>query len=147
MKNQDYNAVITVNKSLKDVFKNISNVSKWWTENLEGSSEKLNDIFTVHFGETFVNFKIIEVIPDKKIVWHVTDCDLLWLKDKKEWNDTKMSFELSTENNSTKMSFTHIGLVPKIECYNDCVKGWDQFIKGSLFKLITEGKGLPERKK
>jgi hypothetical protein len=37
----------------------------------------------------------------------------------------------------------HIGLVPEIECYTSCVKGWDQYVKGSLFKLLTEGKGLP----
>jgi len=41
---------------------------------------------------------------------------------------------------------THIGLVPGIECYNDCEKGWDHYIRDCLFKLITTHKGIPERK-
>ena len=145
MKKQDYNTIITTDKTAKQAFKSISNVSKWWTENLEGQSQKLDDIFTVRFGETFVAHKIVEVVPDKKVVWQVTDCYLHWLKDKKEWKGTRMSFEVSTKNNSTQINFTHIGLVPEIECYDGCAKGWNQYVKESLFKLITEGKGLPDK--
>jgi len=57
-----------------------------------------------------------------------------------------MSFELSTEKNSTTIHFTHIGLVPEFECFDSCVKGWDQYVKGSLLKLLTEGKGQPQLK-
>ncbi len=147
MENQNYNAVITVNANANEAFNSINSVSKWWTENLEGSLQNLNDVFTVNFGETFATIKILEVVANKKVVWHVTDCYLHWLTDKTEWKDTKMIFELSTEGNSTQISFTHVGLVPNVECYNDCRKGWDQYIKGSLFKLITEGKGIPEKRK
>jgi Activator of Hsp90 ATPase homolog 1-like protein len=146
MKKENYNAVITAKVSTHEAFGNINQVSKWWTENIEGRSEKLNDIFTVRFGETFVTFKITELVPDQKLVWLVTDCNLHWLQDKKEWKGTKISFELSGEKNMTQISFTHIGLTPGIECFNDCRKGWDQYIKDSLFRLITEGKGLPEKK-
>ena len=52
-------------------------------------------------------------------------------------------FEIVPANNSTKINFTHIGLQPQVECYNDCVKGWDQYVKGSLLELITKGKGQP----
>ncbi len=58
-----------------------------------------------------------------------------------------MSFEITTKGNSTQIDFTHIGLVPEVECYNDCVKGWNQYVKDSLLKLITEGKGQPAKKK
>jgi len=112
MKKQDYNATITTNESAKEVFKNISDISKWWTENIEGNSQNLNGVFTVRFGETFVTFKTIEVVPDKKIVWLVTDCNLHWLKDKKDWNNTKLNLELTTDNDVRQINFTHIGLVP-----------------------------------
>ena len=46
---------------------------------------------------------------------YVTDCFLSWLKDKTEWTNTKMSFEISTENNLTIIHFTHIGLEPQVE--------------------------------
>ena len=32
---------------------------------------------------------------------------------------------------------------PEVECYNACSDAWGQNIKGSLFKLLTEGKGMP----
>ena len=84
MKKQDYTTTITVNATAQKAFNSINSVSKWWTENLEGSSQKLNDEFTVRFGETFITIKIVELIPDKKILWHVIDCYKHWLKDKKE---------------------------------------------------------------
>lgn len=147
MNKKDYNATITANIPVREAFKYINRVSAWWSENLKGRSENLNDIFTVHFefGDTFT-IKIIEVVIDKKIVWLVTDCNLTWVKDSKEWKGTKMIFEISPENNSANISFTHVGLVPQIECYDGCVNGWDQYIKGSLFKLLTEGKGQPDKK-
>jgi hypothetical protein len=147
METKDYSATIVVDKKTNEVFKSINSVSKWWVEDLEGSSENLDDVFKIHFsGGNFVTHKIVEFVPGKKVVWQVTDCYLEWLTDKTEWTDTKMSFEISADDNKTKINFTHIGLVPEIECYDMCVKGWDQYIKGSLFKLITEGAGQPQKK-
>ncbi|MFI5134394.1 MAG: SRPBCC domain-containing protein [Chitinophagales bacterium] len=147
MNKQDYNAIITVNATAEKAFNNIKSVSKWWGTNFEGSSQKSGDVFTIRFGKTWVTFEIAEVVPDKKIAWLVTDCNLEWIKDKKEWKGTKMLFKISAKDNATQISVTHIGLVPGIECYNDCVKGWNFHLKESLFKLITEGKGMPDTTK
>lgn len=146
MKKQDYNATIVVKTTAAEAFKYINHVSAWWTENLEGSSARLNDVFTVRFGETFVTFRITEFVPAKKVVWLVTDSNLHWLYDKKEWNGTSVRFELSGEKDATSIHFTHIGLLPGIECYNNCKRGWDEHIKDSLFGLISEGKGLPQKR-
>jgi hypothetical protein len=135
---------MTVNAAAQEVFKSINSVSKWWTDDLEGSSQKLNDEFTVHFGEVHVSTqKVVELIPGKKVVWLVTDSKLNFIKNQQEWNNTTISFELSDHGNKTQINFTHLGLVPAIECYKDCTKGWDYYIKGSLLKLLTEGKGTP----
>jgi hypothetical protein len=146
MKKQDYSTSITVNATAQEAFKSINSVSKWWTEDLEGRSQKPNDEFTVHFGETFITMKIVELVPDKKIVWHVTDCYKHWLKDKKEWKDTKMNWKISSKKGATQITFTHIGLVPGLECYDGCENAWGQYIKGSLLKLLTKGKEVPELK-
>ncbi|HWY98938.1 MAG TPA: SRPBCC domain-containing protein, partial [Bacteroidia bacterium] len=71
---QDFSYSITVNAPAKEAMKKISQVNLWWAKNFKGKAEKLNDEFSVHFGDTFVNFKISEVIADKKIIWLVTDC-------------------------------------------------------------------------
>ena len=147
MEKQNYHSSITANIDSKKAFESISRVSEWWATHFEGDSKKSGDVFTVRFGETFVTFKVVEVVPGKKIAWQVTDCHLHWLKDKKEWAGTEIDWEVVAKGNATQINFTHVGLVPEIECYNDCSKGWNFFVKDSLFKFITEGKGLPETPK
>src|SRR5258708_5251085 len=120
MKTQDYSSAITVNATAQDAFNSINNVTKWWTENLEGKSQKMNDEFTVRFGTTWKTFKIIEVVPSKKVVWQVTDCYMPWNNDKTEWTGTKISFEISGKDNKTEIRFTHLGLVPAFECFDAC---------------------------
>ena len=147
-KNQDYNCTFTVSNSAEEIFDAISRVNEWWITNTEGSSKKLNDVFIIRFDETsFVTFKIVEMIPNKKVVWLVTDCYLPWFNDKKEWNNTKLGFEISKTETGTQMSMIHVGLSPKVECYEMCVKGWNFYAGESLRKLITEGKGLPDTPK
>ena len=143
MKNQNFNCSITANVSAEEAIEAISHVSEWWAKDFTGSAEKLGDEFTVKFGETFVTFKVTEFIPNTKVVWTVTDCYLHWLEDKTEWAGTKVIFELSTENDQTTINFTHEGLLPEVECYDMCVKGWMQYIPGSLLKLMTECVGQP----
>ena len=144
MTKQDYKVSITVDVAAQEVFNNINSVAKWWTDDMEGNSQKLNDEFTVRFDDIHVSKqKIVEIIPNKKVVWLVTDSTLNFLEDKEEWTNTKISFEITSLDNKSIIHFTHVGLVPEIECYQSCRKGWDHFIKGSLFKLLTEGKGTP----
>jgi hypothetical protein len=144
MKNQDYSVSITVNATPQEAFKSINSVTKWWTENLEGSSQKLNDEFTVRFGDVHVSTqKLIEIVPNKKVVWLVTDSKLNFIKDKQEWNGTKISFEIYEKDNKTQVRFTHHGLIPKIECFDACSNAWGDYITHSLRKLINAGKGEP----
>lgn len=67
-----------------------------------------------------------------------------WLSDKTEWSNTEVVFEISSGNNQTKIDFTHVGLVPGIECYEQCEKGWTRFVTISLPDYINSGKGRPE---
>ena len=143
MKNENYNCSITANITAKEAFNGICRVNEWWSKNIEGKTEKQNDVFTYRPNDTWVIFTITECVPGKKIVWHVTDCYLPWLTNKTEWKNTDVVFEIEGEGNLTEINFTHIGLVPVIECYAGCVKGWDQYFKGSLLKLLTTGKGEP----
>ncbi|SRR6266487_1902372 len=83
------------------------------------------------------------VIPDKKVVWLVTDSKLNWIKkDKYEWTNTRMVFEITTKGDKTVLHFTHEGLVPEKECYAMCEQGWNMVIKEWLFNFITDGKTI-----
>lgn len=147
MKNENYHKTILVDASAEEAMKKISRISHWWRKDFIGDAGRLNNKFTVPFGEhngeiSFVNFIVSEMIPNKKVVWKVTDCNLPWLKDKKEWNNTEVVFELSEADGGTKIDITHIGLVPEIECYDVCEKGWNGHITEGLTKFINEGKTI-----
>jgi hypothetical protein len=142
MEKQNYTTTITVSKTPEEVFNSINSVSNWWSKDFKGKSTKLNDEFIIcHPDRHYSKHKLIEAISNKKVVWHVTDGKLSWLKkDKYEWTYTKIIFELTTEGDKTLLQFTHEGLVPGKECYAMCEQGWNMVIKERLFNFITIGK-------
>ena len=145
MNQQNYQSSIAADFTPGEAFEAINQVKEWWAKNIDGRTENLNDVFTVNFsGGTFVTFEITESVPGEKIAWHVTNCYLPWLNDKTEWNGTTVVFEISPLGDETQVTMTHIGLVPEVECFNGCEAGWNQYFKGSLFKLLTEHAGVPQ---
>lgn len=144
MRNKTYTATIEVAQSPEVVFNHINDISKWWSKDFEGSSAKLNDEFVIcHPNRHYSKQKLIEVIPGKKVVWLVTDSKLNWLeKDKYEWTNTRMVFEITIKGDKTMLHFTHEGLVPEKECYAMCEQGWNLVVKESLFNLIANGKAI-----
>jgi Activator of Hsp90 ATPase homolog 1-like protein len=138
----DFTTIILVNQTPEEVFNAINNVRGWWQGEIEGSTGKLNDEFTYRMSDVhFSKQKLVEVIPNNKVVWLVTDSQLNFIKTKSEWTGTKIIFEISEINNKTQLRFTHLGLAPDIECYDACSNAWGQIIQQSLFSLITTGKG------
>lgn len=141
---ESYTTTIETEKSPHEVFSCIKEVPKWWSKDFEGNSKQLSDEFIIHHPNAhYSKQKLVEVIPNKKIVWLVTDSTLHWLhNDKLEWTNTKMVFEINTKGNKTILHFTHEGLVPEKECYPRCEQGWTMIINNWLFKFINEGKTI-----
>jgi hypothetical protein len=147
MKKQDFTATFSVGQTPADAFNAVNNVRGWWSEEIEGSAHTLGDEFTYRYKDVhYCKLKLIEVIPDKKVVWLVLDNYLNFTENKGEWKGTKTTFEVSKKGDKTEVRFTHLGLVPEYECYGVCSNAWDSYINGSLRSLITTGKGRPNPK-
>jgi hypothetical protein len=147
MKTKDYTTSFTVDQTPEEAFRAIKNVRGWWSEEIEGSTDKLGDEFTYRYKDVHnCKMKLIEVIPHKKVVWLVVDNYFNFTKDKSEWKGTKITFEVSEKDNKTEIRFTHLGLVPEYECFDICSNAWGSYMNGSLRTLITTGKGQPNPK-
>lgn len=144
---KSYTTTIMVNKNAQTVYNAITNFRAWWSEEIEGETNKLNAEFVYHYKDVHIcKLKLVEAVPGKKLVYKVVDNQFNFTKDKTEWIGTKLIFDISTAGNKTKVKFTHQGLVPQYECYKVCNDAWNNYIGNSLYKLITTGKGEPNPK-
>ena len=142
-----FTTTILVDQTPLEVFNAVNNVRGWWSEDINGSTDKLNDVFLYHYKDVHVSkMKLIDVIPGKKVVWLVLDNYFDFTRDKTEWKDNKIVFEIMEKDGKTQLRFTQEGLVPAYECFNICSDAWSTYIKKSLYSLITTGKGQPNPK-
>lgn len=147
MQNQNFTTTLVVDQTPEEVFNAINNPRKWWSEEIEGGTAKLNDEFNYHYKDVHIcKMKLTEVIPGKKVVWLVMDNYFQFTKDKDEWKGNKIIFEITEKDNTTQLQFTQVGLVPAYECYDICQNAWSNYIKNSLHSLISTGKGQPNPK-
>jgi hypothetical protein len=147
MSTTDFTTSLVVDQSPAAVFNAINNVRGWWSENIEGSTDKPGEEFKYHYKDVHLcKMKITEFVPGKKVTWDVLDNHFNFTKDKNEWIGTKIIFEISEKDNKTQLRFTHQGLVPAYECFSICKDSWENYIKISLRNLIVTGTGKPNPK-
>ena len=147
MDNKDFTTTILVDQSPKEVFNAINNVRGWWSEEIEGNTDKLGAEFKFQSSDVHRSTqKITEFVPGKKVVWHVLDSQINFVEDKTEWTGTDVIFEITRKDGKTELRFTHAGLAPALECYGECSNAWSLYVRHSLFNLITTGKGDPALK-
>jgi hypothetical protein len=147
MSTPDFTTTIWVDQTPVAAFNAINNVRGWWSEEIEGSTDKLNDVFAYHYEDVHrCKMKLTEVVTGKKVVWLVLENYFKFTEDTTEWTGTKIIFEITEKDNKTEIRMTHQGLVPEYECYNICKDAWTNYIQNSLRSLITTGKGQPNGK-
>ncbi len=147
MENNNYTSTFKVDKDAPTTFKAIKNFRGWWSEEIEGNTEKLGETFLYHYKDIHLcKLKLTEEIPNVKLVYLVTDNEFNFIKDKTEWVNTKLIFDISKDGEQTKVTFTHEGLTPQDECFKICNDSWANYIQGSLKKLIETGIGNPNAK-
>jgi hypothetical protein len=86
-------------------------VRGWWSEEIDGNTDKLGAEFKFHHKDLHRSTqKITELAPGKKVMWHVLDSQLNVVEDKTEWNGTDIVFEITKKDDKTELRFTHVGL-------------------------------------
>jgi len=141
---EHFTTAFSVGQTPKEAFDAINHVRGWWSGEIDGTTDRLGAEFTYRVpGIHYCKMKITELVPGRKIVWHVLDSDISYTQDRAEWNDSKISFEIVDKDGKTEIRFAHIGLLPAQECYDSCSSAWGMLINGSLRKLITTGKDQP----
>jgi hypothetical protein len=147
MEHENYTSTIKVKKDAATSFNAIKNFRAWWSEEIEGNTDKLGETFFYHYKDVHLcKLKLIEEIANKKLVYLVMDNEFNFTKDKTEWVNTKLIFDISKEGEHSKITFTHEGLIPQYECYEVCNDAWTGYIQGSLKNLIETGTGKPNGK-
>ena len=145
MSSESFTTSFTVDRSPKQVFDAINDVRAWWSGNIDGRTDALGAEFTYRYKRVHrTTQKITELVPNQKVVWHVTD-SFINFGDPNEWTGTDVVFEIGEKGGKTEVRFTHSGLVPSFECYDACRKGWTFYVQESLRKLITSGEGEPAK--
>ena len=147
MQAQNYTTTIVFPQDAKTAFNAIKNFRAWWSEDIDGETDKLNKEFLYHYKDVHLcKMKLITFVPNKRLVYQVLDNQFSFTKDKTEWIGTKLIFDIAKAGQQTKVTFTHEGLVPEYECYKVCYDAWGNYIRNSLYSLITTGKGKPNPK-
>jgi hypothetical protein len=147
MSDQGFTAAFTVDQSPAEVFGAINDVRGWWSGEIEGPTDGLGEEFTYRYEDIHLSKqKIIELTSAKRVAWHVVDSYLSFAEDTTEWTGTDITFDITSRAGKTEVRFTHVGLVPQIECFENCSNAWSFYINGSLRDLITKGTGQPNTK-
>jgi hypothetical protein len=147
MGDEDFTVSLRVDASPHEVFDAVNDVRGWWSGEIDGPTDELGGVFTYRYQDLHRSTqKVTKLEPGKKVVWHVVDADLSFVKDRTEWNGTDIVFDIERKGDQTELRFTHVGLRPRIQCYGDCSGAWTYYIQESLRQRIATGKGKPNPK-
>ena len=141
MQKENFTYSFKSSKTAKEIFLLLLNIEQWWSgiyeETIIGKSRQLNDEFSFKAGGGVhdTTQKLVDLIPNSKIVWLVTNSKLTFLNNPNEWENTKIRFDLTQEEDKTIVTFTHDGLTPEIECYTACSTGWTGYLDNLKKKL------------
>jgi uncharacterized protein YndB with AHSA1/START domain len=122
-----------------DALTTLHGLSRWWTPVVSGDPTAGGE---VRFGFAGLDEEIVMRVEDaarpSTVIWHC-----LSHTGHPEWKDTRIIFELAPSNGASgALRFRHVGLIPRLSCYETCESGWDHFLS-SLLDYAEHDKGKP----
>ena len=113
----DITMTFTVERTPQEVFDAVNDVRSWWSGSIVGDTDVLGSEWVyavpdIHFSK----FRTTEMTVER-VTWHVLDSYLSFADDKQEWTGTTVRFDIDTEADGTRLTFTHLGLDDAQEGY------------------------------
>jgi uncharacterized protein YndB with AHSA1/START domain len=111
----------------------------WWASKATGSGSNgaTFDLSFAGLDET-ITMRVDTAVVPSAVAW--TCLNHTGLPD---WEGTKLVFELREQpDDSTLLKFRHIGLVPQLDCFEQCRAGWEHYLS-SLKSYAEQGQGNP----
>jgi uncharacterized protein YndB with AHSA1/START domain len=113
----------------------LEGLSGWWTTDTQGNCNVGGEI-QFRFGmRGRIDMKVLDLVPAKRVLWQV-------LGGPTEWIGTKVSFELTQDNDFTIILFEHQGWKRPVEFMSHCSAKWARFLT-SMKSFVETGKGAP----
>ncbi len=123
-----------------------SEFDKWWTPG-SGSLAAIDDTVTIKFEPTHWTLRATKLVPDVYVELECVDAHHIHegLPESilKEWQGTKLKWQIQQQGEKTKIILVHKGLIPSLGCYDVCEAGWDHFFVNSLKAYLDAGEGNP----
>jgi uncharacterized protein YndB with AHSA1/START domain len=108
----------------------------WWTTKTEGDGDEVGGVVQFRFGAGGFDMKVLELDPDKHVVWEVVDGP-------EEWLGTHVRWDLAQADDYAVVLFKHEGWKEPVEFMHHCSTKWAIFLM-SLKSLIETGTGNPD---
>lgn len=148
MTDRSFTTTLALEAAPDAVFAAIADPRAWWSAGITGETSALGGEFVFEVpGIHFTRFTITDRVPGERVVWHASEARLSFVSDADEWTGTDVRFELTPREGGTELRFTHVGLVPRAECYDACTTAWTSYLHGSLARLAVTGIGDPNQER
>jgi len=113
----------------------LEGLSGWWSQKTEGENE-IGGVVQFRFGAGGFDMNVLELEPNKRVLWEVVDGP-------EEWIGTKVSWDLKQEGDYTVILFRHQGWREPVEFMHHCSTKWAIYLM-SLKSLLETGVGAPD---
>jgi uncharacterized protein YndB with AHSA1/START domain len=137
----DYANQVHLSASAERVFEILTTAAEfasWWAP-ATGSATEAGELRIAFDGiEDPLVLRVKQARRPSTVIWEVEACAFL-----PDWVGTTPTFTLSeSHTGGCDLRFRHDGLSPRLECYDMCRTGWDQYLP-SLRDYIDSGTGNP----
>lgn len=145
---------LELNAPPRDVYEAIASADgpkHWWTAHAEvDAREGGRAHFPFDDAGFHATFEIAKLEPARLVEWQCVDSkhsESSGWSDLTEWAGTTVRFEIEPTETGCRLTFTHVGLTPRLECHDVCRSSWRKYLDESLRGYVEKGEGTPFRNK